>query len=97
MLETKTMSYYGIYDAKFDYMVCNNCSTEAFTWIADIFSCSMCDSDEYVYPDEAGEMLSFKEKYDSSGRVGRISTAAGEIVKKRKRSTSDGENRKHSR
>jgi Zn finger protein HypA/HybF involved in hydrogenase expression len=50
------MSYYGIHEAKVEYMSCNNCTTEAFAWIAESLPCPKCDSDEYVYPDDVDGM-----------------------------------------
>lgn len=91
------MSHYGFYDAKVDYMICNNCTTEAFAWIAEIFSCPTCDSDEYVYPEEAVEVLPNSERNYNSARAGRLGTGTEEMVKKRKRSTSNGGRRKYSR
>jgi hypothetical protein len=45
------MSYYGVYpDVYIDYMVCSTCSAEAFSWLAEIFSCTFCGGDDYEYP-----------------------------------------------
>jgi uncharacterized Zn finger protein (UPF0148 family) len=44
------MSAYGIYDSRVDYMVCDTCKTEAFTWLAEVFTCSVCGEHEYVIP-----------------------------------------------
>jgi hypothetical protein len=45
------MSYYNIYpEIAINYMVCSSCGTQAFAWLADLFSCSVCGSDRYSYP-----------------------------------------------
>jgi predicted nucleic-acid-binding Zn-ribbon protein len=42
------MSYYSIYpDINIEYMICSICSTEAFSWLAEVFSCPVCGSDDY--------------------------------------------------
>jgi hypothetical protein len=46
------MSYYNIYpEIAINYMACSSCGTEAFAWLADVFSCPVCGSDTYKYPD----------------------------------------------
>jgi hypothetical protein len=89
------MSYYGIHEAKVEYMSCNNCTTEAFAWIAESLPCPKCDSDEYVYPEDVDGMQSISEKDDAS-ICAASSSMWTEIVKKRKRSTRDGRRREYS-
>jgi hypothetical protein len=44
------MSYYSIYpDINIDCMICSTCNTEAFSWLAEIFSCPVCGSDNYHF------------------------------------------------
>jgi hypothetical protein len=45
------MSYYGVYpNVAINYMICSTCSTSAFTWMAEAFSCPNCGDSEYVHP-----------------------------------------------
>ena len=44
------MSYYSIHPVYIDYMICTTCSTEAFSWLAESFSCPNCGSDDYASP-----------------------------------------------
>ncbi|KAH3993141.1 hypothetical protein HBI13_202790 [Parastagonospora nodorum] len=45
------MSYYGIHDAKVDFMICITCQSEIFAWMAEIFACPTCDGTEYAFPE----------------------------------------------
>jgi hypothetical protein len=90
------MSYYGFYDARVEHMICDNCTTEAFAWIAEIFPCPMCGRDKYIYPGGAEEGLPANER-NKSVHAGRIDVGTEEIVKKRKRSVTGGGRRKYGR
>jgi predicted RNA-binding Zn-ribbon protein involved in translation (DUF1610 family) len=47
------MSYYGIHNAHTDSMICADCQTEAFAWMADIFACPVCGSNEYIFASQS--------------------------------------------
>ena len=49
------MSYYGVHNSDVDYMVCSDCQTETFTWMAEVFACPTCGGNKYVFPIFAGE------------------------------------------
>jgi predicted RNA-binding Zn-ribbon protein involved in translation (DUF1610 family) len=46
------MSYYSIYDVDIDSMMCSTCNTEAFSWLAEIFHCPICGSNDYNSPQD---------------------------------------------
>ena len=46
------MSHYSIYPVYIDYMTCRTCGTEAFSWLAESFSCPICGIDDYAAPQD---------------------------------------------
>jgi hypothetical protein len=76
-------------------MICNDCMTEAFAWMAEDFSCPACGSNEYVHPDDVNGMQPMSQK-DNGNVSAASSSKRAEIIRKRKRSTSGGGRRKYS-
>lgn len=44
------MSAYNVHPTHIDYLICSECGTEAFAWMAEIFACPACGQEEYVRP-----------------------------------------------
>jgi hypothetical protein len=81
-----TTSYYGFYDAEIDYIVCNKCKEETFTWLADMFRCTTCGGSEFVSP--TGVDFG-KARGGESGNAEDVSLSSVSTMKKRKWMGSD--------
>lgn len=68
-----------------DFVVCANCGTEAFSWMAEVFACPACGGWEYVEPHE---LVKLEERVD---RELQSPSEAVEGKKKRKRERSPGD------
>jgi len=82
------MSAYGIHPNEIDYMICNDCQSEAFAWMAEIFACPTCGGDQYVHPSSSDQQHPADDQ-DGSGvnTIGRREQM--EDSRKRKRRVSD--------
>ena len=50
------MSYHNVYpDPTIDHLVCSECGTATFTWLAEIFSCVVCGSESYTLPESTSK------------------------------------------
>jgi hypothetical protein len=91
------MSYYGIYDAKLEYMICMICQSESFAWMAEIFACPICGSSDYKSANELCDLEPKSENYSNSVHESKTCKEMNDMIKKRKRSTSDDGRRDQSR
>jgi hypothetical protein len=86
------MSYYDVHDAQVNYLICTNCQTEAFAWMAKVFACPKCGGSDFVFPEHVGESdepNAADEKEDSRSGSNEPPESDTKVIGKRKRTVSD--------
>ncbi|EDU41239.1 hypothetical protein PtrSN002B_007625 [Pyrenophora tritici-repentis] len=74
------MSYYNVYpNPTIDYVVCSDCDAATFAWLADVFPCVECGSENFELPESTLAAEDNKETEDGA--------------RKRKRSEKDDRHR----
>lgn len=80
------MSYYGVYDAEINYVVCTSCKEETFAWLADMFRCTTCGGSDFASPSGLAIGLG---KCGQTGDEADIGSSSANTIRKRKRTGSD--------
>jgi predicted RNA-binding Zn-ribbon protein involved in translation (DUF1610 family) len=72
------MSYYGIHHANIETIICANCQTKVFAWLADVFACPECGhnfhesnngkEDQEMYDDEDSDASTLVEEEERVDR-----------------------------
>lgn len=90
-ISVSKMSYYGVHHAEIDYMICNTCHAEAFTWMAETFDCPACGGSEHVFPIFADTQHPADDEDGSRNTTSEQKTWRTNSMKRKRTLSDDGE------